>query len=169
MNQKQCTKCAKTKAFQDFSRNKRRRDGRQAWCKECMNEKVGQWRQNNPGYQSPSHGDPEKVAASRRRYERTHRAEILEWQREWRRKNPEKVAERRRRYRREQREKAQAHAAVNNAVYRGLIVKPETCSACQEATASTQLHGHHDDYSKPLEVRWLCLGCHKDLHRQTAG
>lgn len=28
----------------------------------------------------------------------------------------------------------------------------------------TPLHAHHDDYSKPLEIQWLCTGCHGAVH-----
>jgi hypothetical protein len=48
------------------------------------------------------------------------------------------------------------------AVKRGLINKPKKCSDCKEEKA---LQGHHPDYSKPLEVIWLCRKCHDSLHR----
>jgi hypothetical protein len=58
-----------------------------------------------------------------------------------------------------------ARRALRRAVARGEVVKPSTCEACGEATPSARLHGHHTDYSRPLDVRWLCLSCHAAEHR----
>ena len=46
------------------------------------------------------------------------------------------------------------------------IVKPEKCHECNEIKL---LHGHHKDYSKPLDVKWLCANCHKHEHKHTKG
>lgn len=49
-----------------------------------------------------------------------------------------------------------AHNILNRAVKKGEIVP----QACEECGSTTNVDGHHDDYSKPLEVHWLCRSCH---------
>ena len=47
---------------------------------------------------------------------------------------------------------------------RGLIIaKP--CEVC----GSKNVQMHHDDYNKPLSVRWLCVEHHRSLHKQQKG
>jgi len=53
------------------------------------------------------------------------------------------------------------HGLVRRAIGRGEIIKPKECSSCLFVRP---LDGHHDDYSKPLEVRWLCRRCHQAHH-----
>lgn len=59
-------------------------------------------------------------------------------------------------------EKYQARAAISKALSRGKISKPNKCEDC---STSGRIEAHHDDYSKRLEVRWLCVACHKHCHR----
>lgn len=40
-----------------------------------------------------------------------------------------------------------------------IVNKP--CEVCSEV----KTQAHHDDYSKPLEVRWLCKICHQKFHK----
>lgn len=47
------------------------------------------------------------------------------------------------------------------AIEKGEIKKPDTCEICGN---KKKLDGHHDDYSKPYEVKWLCRKCHKRVH-----
>jgi hypothetical protein len=51
-----------------------------------------------------------------------------------------------------------AQVRVKYAVDHGKIHKPSHCSECKKP--SRMIHGHHDDYRKPLEVVWLCPSCH---------
>jgi len=57
--------------------------------------------------------------------------------------------------------KRATHILIGNALRSGKIKKPVSCEEC--ACCDT-LHGHHDDYAKPLDVRWLCSICHAEWH-----
>lgn len=57
--------------------------------------------------------------------------------------------------------KYKAHNMVNNAIRDGKMFS-ERCESCG---TDSQTHAHHDDYLKPLNVRWLCAACHSQWHR----
>ena len=60
-------------------------------------------------------------------------------------------------------EKQAARMKLNYHVRRGYIVKPTVCDVCNNTRS---IQGHHGNYSKPLEVEWLCRECHSDTHRK---
>ncbi len=67
----------------------------------------------------------------------------------WRRENPVKAQI-----------LADAHNAVNSAIRSGSLTR-RPCDICGSAASDA----HHDDYSKPLDVRWLCHLHHMRHHR----
>lgn len=91
---------------------------------------------------------PESARERARRHYRRHRERLLAQTQAWKAKYPERV---------------KAHTAVRIALMQGKLVKPDGCSACGRARLPRQLEGHHEDYSKPLEVTWLCRKCHLKL------
>jgi hypothetical protein len=114
-----------------------------------------------------------------REYRETHKEEIYEKNKKYVAKNIEKQrgwvkkacvkwrkksgSEYYSNYRRKEgeAEKITARWKLNEALKRGQIQRPKKCSRCGvECTP----HGHHPDYSKPLEVVWLCGICHKAEH-----
>ncbi len=50
-----------------------------------------------------------------------------------------------------------ARQMVHNAIKLGILVKPIYCEICGQ---EKRLTAHHDDYLKPLEVKWWCYECH---------
>lgn len=56
-----------------------------------------------------------------------------------------------------------AHLKVREAVRLGKLERPDRCNRC-DGKAKRSLHAHHEDYSKPLAVEWLCEKCHCRLH-----
>lgn len=67
---------------------------------------------------------------------------------EWRKNNPEKN---------------KAHRAVFCALRNGTLFR-EPCEHCPEHNWDVQ--AHHPDYSKPLQVVWLCRKHHQLIERQ---
>ena len=39
-----------------------------------------------------------------------------------------------------------------------------TPQPCEECGSTGKVHRHHDDYSKPAEIRWLCPRHHAQYH-----
>lgn len=64
------------------------------------------------------------------------------WKKHWREQHPERV---------------QAHKLVARALQRGDLARSVSCSIC--GTTKRRIQAHHEDYSKPLEVLWLCSKC----------
>lgn len=59
------------------------------------------------------------------------------------------------------------HAArmqTRNAIRRGDLVR-KPCEVCGHEPAQA----HHDDYSKPLDIRWLCPVHHHEHHSKAQG
>lgn len=55
-------------------------------------------------------------------------------------------------------EKKHARKLLNRAVKSGKLTKSTLCQACSKS--APRIEGHHHDYTKPLEVVWLCPPCH---------
>jgi len=77
--------------------------------------------------------------------------------------SPEIKRERRQRWRLRYPEKKRAQRQVADAIESGKLVRPSACESCG---VQTKPQGHHPDYSKPLDVRWLCKPCHAIADRQ---
>jgi len=61
----------------------------------------------------------------------------------------------------EQKIKRAANRKIQGLIASGKI-KRQPCEKCGKPKA----HAHHDDYSKPLVVRWLCPQHHTEHHRE---
>ena len=60
---------------------------------------------------------------------------------------------------------AAPHARIVNNINRLIAsgkIKRQPCSKCGVAKADA----HHEDYSKPMEIVWLCRKCHKARHAE---
>lgn len=134
--EKRCPICGETKVLDEFPRDRREKDGHFTYCKPCSAARSKAYRERNP----------EKARDARREFRKRHAPKIQAYQTDWRQQNPEK---------------ARAKAHIQNLVRAGKLKCPDSCENCG---AICVVHGHHDDYSKPAKVRWLCPSCHNNHH-----
>lgn len=119
------------------------------------------WIAKNPNYKKEYyHKNKDKFREyGRNRYKRVPE-EYSEKSRKYRLENNEKYNECRKKWRKENVHKTKAHSNLHTAVENGSVVK-KPCMICGNIT----VEGHHEDYSKPLEVLWLCKKHHHEKHR----
>jgi ribosomal protein S27AE len=152
MNSKICFKCGKEKALKKFYKHPRMADGHLNKCIECTKKDSNKHREDNleevKAYDRKRDLLPHRIKA-RKEYAKTPNGIEAnnKAQNKWTKNNPLKKA---------------ATCIVNNAI-RGGRLKKQPCEKCG---STVRVHGHHDDYYKPLEVRWLCPKCHKAFHKE---
>jgi hypothetical protein len=111
------------------------KDGLAARCKACQRT-----------YDKARLHLPNRVAL-RKAYAKTEYGKERQQagQKAWAARNPEKRA---------------AHIIVGNKLRYGKLTRLP-CAVC----ADPRVHAHHDDYSRPLDVTWLCVPCHVERHK----
>lgn len=58
-------------------------------------------------------------------------------------------------------ERLRANALINARVKRGRMDRPEKCGQCGK---TGRVDAHHEDYTQPDKVEWLCRSCHMKRH-----
>lgn len=64
----------------------------------------------------------------------------------------------------EQKKKDNCRSYLGVYVRRGKI-KKLACEVCDDINSQS----HHDDYNKPLSVRWFCVKHHLEYHKNRCG
>lgn len=128
-------------------------------CKECHKEQVRLNRAENAEQyrlyekmrfkRDPHRSEANKAYAKTDKGKASHAAAVAKRNRN----NPVKRA---------------ANIILGNAVRDGKVIKLAECSRCLKTPLRRNLHGHHHDYSKPLDVEWICVECHGLEHHGEA-
>ena len=151
MISKKCFKCNIEWPLEYFYKHPRMSDGHVNKCKECNKRDVRENRANKIDYYTEYDKnrtqDPIR-RASNRLYGRNayinKKDEKKEYSKNYRLRFPEKY---------------KAHCKLNNSL-RDRKISKLPCKVCGEL----KVHAHHADYSKPLDVIWLCSVHHSLVH-----
>jgi hypothetical protein len=145
-----CKKCLAELEPSEFYRHRRMASGYLSFCKTCVIARVHDHRVANlekvREYDRERGLRPDRKELARRNSSKNNVRRNI---RAMRAKYPDRYA---------------ARMALGNAVRDGRVLKPDACERCTRT--GFVLHGHHEDYSKPLDVNWLCVDCHGARHRE---
>lgn len=133
---KKCTKCKVEKPLLSFWKNKNKKDGHAFACKDC--ETLAR--------RDLYYRDHDSFLSLAKKYYRKNKKRLIRLQEERKKRYPEKFA---------------ARQVLQEAVRCGKI-KKLPCEVCGDKKTD----GHHTDYSKALDVRWLCRTHHAEIHRK---
>lgn len=148
--EKICFKCKEAKEVKEFYKHPGMKDGLLGKCKKCACNDSNSNRQKNYEYY---------ISYDRKRANLPHRVKMrLAYAKTINGKKSHRVANDK--WRKNNAEKRKAHDEVWKAYKEGRLKK----MACEICNTSSSIHAHHDDYSKPLEVRWLCSSHHRLHH-----
>lgn len=152
MTGKLCKSCGIVKPTTAFYKHQSTADRLRSFCKPCCSLDSMKYHRANP----------ERYKAASLRYNQRNREKVNEVTKLWQRNNVEKVKETTRRYREKYPEKRRAQNAVNNAILAGKLTR----KPCEICGSTNKIHGHHEDYSRLLDVVWLCPVHHRARHRE---
>jgi len=137
---KNCFKCNVVKPLSDFYPHKRMADGYLNKCRECAKK------DSDENYKRKMQDPHWQIKERERQREKDSR---------YRAAGLRKKRERTHDYKKTK----EKYGAYLNAI-REKRITPLPCVVCGKEKAQ----GHHEDYSKPLDVVWLCVRHHQDRH-----
>lgn len=147
---KKCFKCLSVKPRSEFYRHPLMKDGLLGKCRECARKDAAK------RVESLSR-DPEWVERERARCRlKTAKARAAG-------KIKQTPNENKQAWRKRNHFKSKAHNIAKRAVGAGKIERIETCEHCLSSPATDM---HHFDYSRPIDVVFVCKSCHGILHRK---
>lgn len=150
-----CPSCNTLKSDGEFYKSSRNRNGLSCYCKECKKKKSREDRKKNPEHYrayDEKRNSTEERKAMFKSYSDSERSKMMRRLSNAAYSSKNSMA-------------VEAHTAVRDAIYSGVMVRPDHCSQCGKKCSPD---AHHDDYSLPLSVRWLCRKCHCKHHSLTS-
>lgn len=149
---KKCGICKTNQDDSNFHKRKASIDGLSAKCRGCQK-----------AYDKARASHPHRVKA-RAEYAQTEAglASHRKASRKWQSRNKGQSYEITKAYRKNNPNKYRAHRKIAYAIKIGDLVR----MPCETCGATENIHGHHDDYSRPLNVRWLCSKHHNEWHKE---
>lgn len=154
----ECVGCHKSLPPTAFYKEKSKR-GHTYYCRECLKKTRKIWRiEKRNEIEKCRVAYLPQHALNMRRYRQNDPEKHRKYMRKYFQLHPERRIEK-------SPEQNRTHNLFKSALRSGKLRRAEICEKCG---SGEKIEGHHCDYSKPLEVIWLCQKCHNELNRKYA-
>lgn len=101
-----------------------------------------------------------RILGKSKLYYMENRDHKIKLARKWVKNNPIKRKLNLEKYKSANKHKIKMRSILNKALLKGTVVK-SSCVIC----GNKKVEAHHDDYTKPLDIKWLCRSHHGAWHR----
>lgn len=151
---KVCRTCNKEKHFDAFGNRPDSKDGKVNQCRDCRKQYLKEYYGTERGrlalikqrekYRETDHGKRaikrfQESEKGRTMQRKSSRRQALRWP-----------------------EKTKARSFTNHAIRDKRLMR----GPCEICGVDSPIEAHHEDYSKPLLVNWLCVKHHRELHQK---
>lgn len=157
--EKECRTCHKLLDISYFYRHGEMKDGHLNICIDCTKERVFKHR--------ISHIDKIREYDRKRGVTEERKQKNVERYHKIKKEDPDKFISMNRNrtnnYRQKYKNKQKAVAIVQRNLLSGKLKRIDQCEVCG---INKSEHAHHEDYSKPLDILWVCIKCHGYIHRK---
>lgn len=175
---KKCPKCKKTKPVSEFYKASSKLDGYSTICKECNSKSSVKYRERiaNREFKEIQVSGKKRCWMCKRFLPATNfnfsrqskdglsslcRECNIKYKQQHYNENKGEYDYRSSAYKSAHKLRYRAYSIVYDAINKGELYRPSTCSKCGRIG---KIVAHHEDYLKALDVIWLCLSCDRQLH-----
>jgi hypothetical protein len=190
---KKCFECKNEKDNENFTKDNSKKDGLNSCCKQCCNDKkkyFNEWKKYNPSkkykyfkklieinpdfykelkekYEQKIFNKKIKIIEKRKLKYKKHKIYRKSYNKLYNKNRTKQNSQNTKKHRYLHPEREYARRVITQLINSKKLIPPLKCTLCNiRRNKKRKIVAHHPDYSKPLEIIWICQKCHINIHNK---